>query len=62
MHGPPILFFQQLHHWLATAYLTVRSTFSHGWYEAFEHAPAVAEAPVCPVKQLLGMSVHEKTQ
>jgi hypothetical protein len=62
MHGPPIRFLQLLHQWAATTYLTVRSTLSSGWYEAFEHSPAAVEVPMCPVKQLIGKSVHEKTQ
>ncbi|VWX35475.1 conserved hypothetical protein [Limnobacter sp. 130] len=62
MRSNPIDFLQLLHRWVATGYLTVHGAFSNGWYEAFEHAPAPLETAVCPVKQLIGISVHEKTQ
>lgn len=62
MRSPSIQFSSLLHQWAATAYLAVRGMFCHGWYEAFEHSPAAIDVPVCPVKQLIGISVHEKTQ
>jgi len=55
-------FLQVLHHWVAFGYLTVHGAVCNGWYEAFEHSPAPNESPLCPVKQLIGISVHEKTQ
>jgi|JI7StandDraft_1071085.scaffolds.fasta_scaffold141301_3 hypothetical protein len=62
MHSLSIRFLQVLHQWAATAYLAVRSACCHGWYEAFEHSWVEPEEPACPVKQLLGVSVREKTQ
>ena len=62
MRSLPIQLLQVLHQWVATAYLAVRGACCHGWFEAFEHSCAEPEEPVCPVKQLIGMSVHEKTQ
>ncbi|BET25494.1 hypothetical protein EV673_3225 [Limnobacter thiooxidans] len=62
MQSLPIQLLQVLHQWAAIAYLAVRSACCHGWFEAFEHSCAEPEEPVCPVKQLIGMSVHEKTQ
>lgn len=53
---------QVLHHWIASAYLTVCSALAHGWFEALEHSPHEKEEAVCPVKQLIGISVHEQTQ
>ena len=53
---------QGLHYGAASAYLIVRNTLSHGWYEAFEYSPVQGEDVVCPVKQLIGISVHEQTQ
>lgn len=53
---------QVLHHWVAVVYLTIRGSFCHGWYEALEHAPAPLEDIKCPVKQLIGISVHDKAQ
>jgi len=50
------------HHWAASAYLYVRGSLCYGWFEALEHSPAPNENAVCPVKQLIGISVHEKTQ
>jgi hypothetical protein len=47
------------HDWLALAYLGANSMFSHGWYEALEHAPPPVEKNVCPVKQLIGISGNE---
>mgnify|MGYP001187890647 FL=1 len=62
MRSTPIEFLQVLHHWVANAYLTVRGAFCNGWYEALEHSPAPIEPAVCPVKQRIGISVHEKKQ
>jgi hypothetical protein len=62
MRSTPFEFLQLLHHWAATGYLIVRGALCNGWYEALEHSPAPLEPAVCPVKQLIGMSVHEKTQ
>lgn len=53
---------QALHHWVAIAYLAARDACCHGWYEALEHSNPEPEQPVCPVKQLLGISVHEETR
>lgn len=53
---------QVFHHWAASAYLTVRGVFAHGWFEVLEHSPADQESAVCPVKQLIGISVHEQPQ
>ena len=62
MRSTLIEFLQVLHQWVATAYLTVHGAFGNGWYEAFEHSPAPIEPAVYPVKQLIGISVHEKKQ
>lgn len=51
-----------LHHWAASAYLIICSAFAHGWFEALEHSAVEKENAVCPVKQLIGISVHEQTQ
>lgn len=60
MRSTLIQFLQVLHHYAAAAYLTVRGACCHGWYEALEYAPVPLEDTVCPVKQLIGISVHEK--
>ena len=62
MRSTFIQILQVLHGWVASAYLVVRNTLSCGWYEAFEHSPVQREDAVCPVKQLIGISVHEQTQ
>lgn len=62
MRSLPIQLLQVLHQWVATAYLAVRGACCHGWYEALEHSYPEPEHPVCPVKQLLGISVNEETQ
>ncbi|MCR2745432.1 hypothetical protein [Limnobacter parvus] len=51
-----------LHRWAASAYLIVCSALAHGWFEALEHSSVEKEDAVCPVKQLIGISVHEQTQ
>jgi hypothetical protein len=58
----PIQILQVLHHWAAVAYMTTRGIFCHGWYEAFEHSAAPVEQTVCPVKQMIGISFHDKQQ
>jgi hypothetical protein len=62
MRSTLIQLLQVLHQWVAVAYLIVRNTLSHGWYEALEHSSVQREDAVCPVKQLIGIPVHEKTQ
>lgn len=62
MRSFPIQLLQGLHQWAATAYLAVRGACCHGWYEALEYSCVESEAPVCPVKQLVGVTVREKTQ
>lgn len=62
MRSTFIQILQVLHRSVASAYLIIRNTLSNGWYEAFEYSPVQCEDAVCPVKQLIGISVHEQTQ